>query len=293
MTPQELKQLSGIPDDTAQPVAGPDGVPTITVTPNPQPDDPRPALKAASGIPDGWTPTEAKPTTAPISSEIGPALAGFGSGLKTTIDYPAEKLAWFVGQGENLHAADQKARQEFLDKYGNDPYATAGDFAGKAVGALTAGKLARVLAAPAEAYALANPLIQRIPQAIPYVAKGLNIAGNALEGAVGSAVTGGDALVGAVGGAAAPYLQYATKAIPPIAATIAGITGWKHGLSIPEAFVGSGGAGWASHYLSPAVEWLAKQAGKVPSVTGALAGATLPNPLYDPTATQAQAAATP
>ena len=292
MTPQELKQLSGIPDDydPSAPVAAPV---TAPATVQPDPNDPRPALKTASGIPPNWTPTEVKSATTPISSEIMPTLAGFGSGFKTTIDYPAEKLAWFVGQGENLHAADQKARQQFLDQYGNDPYATAGDFAGKMAGAYTVARATRFLTAPAEAYALANPLIQRIPQAIPYVAKGENIASNALEGAVGSVVTGGNAALGAIGGAAAPYLQYATKAIPPIAGTLAGLAGWTHGLSAPEYFMSGGGAGMLSHYVSPGITWLAQQAGKVPSVTGALAGA-VPNLLTsDPTATQAQAAATP
>ena len=288
MTPQELKQLSGIPDDydPNAPVTAPATAQPAT----PDPNDPRPALKAASGIPPGWTPTEAKSTTTPISSEIVPALAGFGSGLKTTIDYPAEKLAWLVGQQENLHNADQQSRQEFLDKYGTDPYATAGDVAGKITGALTVGKLARVLAAPAEAYALANPLIQAIPKA----AAGINAAGSALEGYVGSAVTGGDRAIGAAVGGLTPGLQYLAKAASPIAAAVAAGMGWKYGANPMEALMGGGGAGVMGHYLAPPIEWFAKQAAKFPALTGALAGNTLPNPLmYDPNATQAQAAATP
>lgn len=286
---------------------------------SPSPDDLRGQMRKEAGIPDDYQPAakpsqpasypksttdttpqypgEKPPLNKPQKSWGDEALAmgsGFLSGLKSDIDVPAEKMAYsvpFFGQsiGDSTHAADQKARADFMAQYGTDPYATVGDLTGKLAGAVIGAYAARRLGLPA-AESLENQAAQYSAQLAPYVRAGANILLNAGEGYVSSALTEGDRALGAVGGAVAPYLGKVVNA--GTLGLAAAAAGWRYGHNLLESTGLGTGATIISHYLDKPITWFTRQVAKVPSITGVGAG-QLPNPLYQPDAVTAGAQATP
>jgi len=281
---EQRKRILGNVGISEEPSETPAKAAPVFTNPNPTPPPSSPAddahrqrILGGVGIAPDYSPTEIRSAQTPVTSEIGPMAQGYWSGLKSIIDVPAEKLASVFGQGESVRAADQKARQNFLDLYGSDPYATAADVAGKGTGIVIGSLATRRFATPF----MENTMISSIPYAS-------TVAPAALEGYVGSKLAGGDTGVGTAIGAMTPGLNYLARTgvlankLAAVVAPVAASVGWRYGLSPMEALMSGFGAGGIAHYVGEPIQWGIKQLTRSPALTAGLASNVLPNPLLMP-----------